>query len=115
VNIPSLFDHLTARVTDAATSHASANDPEAQIRRGSQRDRLLAVYHDYRFSGGLTDEEAGAIINLDQVRATRRCSELRAAGWIEPTGITRTTSNGAAARVCWITPEGLITHRKATR
>ena len=71
-------------------------------RTGSQRRTLLEAYAD----GPLTDEEAGLWTGLaDRPRCCywKRCSELRQAGWIAPTGETRPSTAGEQQQVCQIT------------
>jgi hypothetical protein len=91
------------RMTDPATSRKAAEN--IKVRSGSQRHTLLVAYGDH---GSLTDEEAGEITGLRRpgVCYWKRCSELRAAGYIEPTGQTRLSSVGEAQMVCRLTDLG---------
>lgn len=93
------------RVTDPETSRKAGQ--QAQIRAGSQRHQLLAVYADH---GGLIDEEAGEISGLRRpgVCYWKRCSELRQQGYIEPTGETRVSNVGEWQQVCRITDLGKV-------
>lgn len=94
------------RRTDPETSHqaARANRPQ----RNSQRQRLLGAFANNAavHGDGLTDEEAGDLVGLDHVAATRRLSELRQCGWIAPTGTTRPTRSGCESMVCLLTDAG---------
>lgn len=107
-----LFDQPgLARTSDPVTSHqAAALYP---IHRGSDRYRLLAAYAEL---GPSTDEQVGIHEGIRRVADTRRASELRRSGLIEPTGAKRPTATGAKAMVCRITPAGreaLAAARKA--
>lgn len=95
---------LGVRNSDTETSRAPLR--AVSIRSGSQRAHLLAEYakHD-----GLTDEESGLVSGLaDYPRCCywKRCSELRQAGYIAPTGETRLSTAGEAQQVCAITVAG---------
>ena len=90
-----------------------ANDPETStkaaqglwVRAGSQRATLLAEYaHD-----PMTDEEAGnasGLAMLPKCCYWKRCSELRQAGYITPTGEVRQSSARVDQQVCSITEAG---------
>lgn len=106
---PSLFDIPHARSTDPGTSHAAAKT----VRVGSHIAHLLAAYCD--FPEGLTDEEAGTNAGLAGTGYWKRCSDLRAWGWIARTGTTRAGSTGAAQEVCSITDAGRSALVKATK
>lgn len=70
----------------------------------------MLLLAEYAHRDGLTDEEAGLFSGLAQRPKCcywKRCSELRASGFIVPTGETRISSAGSAMQVCAITPEGL--------
>jgi hypothetical protein len=105
-----LGDVIPSRSTDPETSHAAA--AEIQVRANSQRARLLQAFawaaRRNRYGGALTDEEAMAL--NDRVSPTseysKRCSELRAGGFIEPTGETRAGSAGPQRIVSRITDKG---------
>ena len=96
---------LGVRANDGTTSKAGAKS--LRVRAGSQRAKLLVEYfrtHD------LTDEEAGKMSNLASMPKCcywKRCGELRQAGYITPTGETRTSSAGVEQQVCMITVEGM--------
>ena len=89
------------------------NDPETStkaaqslwVRSGSQRAKLLAQYaHD-----AMTDEEAGnasGLAMLPKCCYWKRCSELRQAGYIAPTGEVRQSSARVDQQVCSITQAG---------
>ena len=98
-----LFHAPLHREPDRPTSVQGAKD--VKHRRTSQAMLLLTEYRNH----DLTDEEAGARSGL--IRRSRcywkRCSDLRAAGYIVPTGATRIGSSGSAQMICAITPEGL--------
>lgn len=110
VELLELFPHdvtepVAGRVrrTDPATSHAAANDATCAVLHGSQRFKLLRAYADL---GSLTDEQAGIREGIRRVADTRRCSELRRAGLIQPDGTSGETSTGASAMRCVITHAG---------
>jgi hypothetical protein len=106
-----LMDALTlslARTTDPATSKKGAAD--VRPRAGSQKAVLLRAF---ALAGphGLTDEEAGYVSHLaDDPRCGywKRCSELRAAGLIAPTGEERTGRTGSAQAVHALTELGRL-------
>lgn len=96
---------LGARATDPDTSRAAT--VSLTVRAGSQRHRLLQAYA--VVAGGMTDEEAGNATGLaDSPRCCywKRCSELRQAGYIAPTGANRSSTAGEAQQVCAITDAG---------
>jgi hypothetical protein len=95
---------LGVRRNNGATSGAGAK--AMTVRAGSQRAILLAVYNSNVY---LTDEEAGNVSGLSMLPKCcywKRCSELRQAGYIRPTGKTRISSAGVEQQVCEITDEG---------
>lgn len=95
---------LGVRRNNGATSGAGAK--AITVRAGTQRAQLLKMYLNYE----LTDEEAGRMSGLADMPNCcywKRCSELRQAGYIEPTGETRLSSAGVPQQVCRITAEGL--------
>jgi hypothetical protein len=95
---------LGVRGNDGATSTGGAK--AMTVRAGSQRAILLAAYDSNVY---LTDEEAGNVSGLAMLPKCcywKRCSELRQAGYIRPTGKTRTSSAGVEQQVCEITDEG---------
>lgn len=111
---------IPSRTTDPATSHAAAR--EIKIKAGSQRARLLQAFAEEpefrRAMGwadldGMTDEEAMEAAKgvYERSEYSKRCSELREAGYIEPTGETRTGSSGLQRIVSRITDKG----RRAVR
>lgn len=95
---------LGVRRNDKATSKAGAK--AMTVRAGSQRAILLSTYYTNVY---LTDEEAGnasGLALLPKCCYWKRCSELRQAGYIRPTGKTRISSAGVEQQVCEITPDG---------
>lgn len=94
---------LTFRATDPETSkQAPARDKRTKIMY-----QLLGVYT----LNDVTDEEAIELLlnrppTLGDEGKRRRCSDLRALGWIEPTGETRSNSSGRQRIVCAITEAG---------
>ena len=95
---------LTFRTTDPATSRQAP----PRRRRNAQIWTMLEVYtlHD------VTDEEAveiavGRPATLSDEGLRRRCSDLRALGWIAPTGDERINASGKKRIVCHITNLGL--------
>lgn len=108
---PTLWDSLTpdpkhlARSTDPATSRKAAQ--RTPFRATSQNALLLAVY---AAGGQLSDDEAAQQAGL----LTRvgccwwhRCSDLRKAGFIAPTGTRISSLTGEERMTCVITPAGL--------
>lgn len=95
------------RTTDPQTSRDGARS--FVMRAGSQRARLLAAYADWDVVG-LTDAEAAEHAGLrDQVGCCwwKRCSELRQAGYIADTEMTRTDPHTMEERmVCLVTDKG---------
>ena len=99
-----MWDELPLfRNTDPATSVQGAAD--VKPRRTSQAMLLLSLYE----YADLTDEQAGDLSGLARRPKCcywKRCSELRAKGYIVATGETRISSAGSAMQVCAITAEG---------
>jgi hypothetical protein len=96
--------HEEARATDPVTSHVAAKMP---FKRDSQRHLLLKGYYAASASDqGMTDEEAARWAGIRSGCPWKRCSELREAGLILPTGQTRLSSGGAQQRVCRISSYG---------
>lgn len=97
---------IPARDTDPETSHA-ATAAQMLAGGGSQRAYLLEAFS--RLTDA-TDEEA--MDSHPEVSPTseysKRCSELRDAGYIEPTGQTRPGRSGNARIVSRITEEGRV-------
>jgi hypothetical protein len=94
---------LGVRRDDGATSGAGAK--AMTVRAGSQRALLLAQYE----QDSMTDEEAGhasGLAALPKCCYWKRCSELRQAGYIATTGVTRRSSAGVDQHVCAITQAG---------
>jgi hypothetical protein len=88
------------RTDDKPTSVAGA--ASVAPRAGTQKARLLAVYHE----GPATDEEAAARAGLIRACYWKRCGELREDGLIKPTGDTRVGDAGVIRVVCALTPIG---------
>ena len=94
---------LGVRANDPATSTKAA--ATIWVRAGSQRAKLLAQYD----LDSMTDEEAGhasGLAMLPKCCYWKRCSELRQAGYIATTGVTRPSSAGVEQLVCAITQAG---------
>lgn len=87
---------MNARRTDPWTSHAAAESMIGPAQ--TLREALLAAYR--ATPAGLTDEEACLLANISG--GWKRCSELRKAGKIIPTGHTRIGSRGRHGIVCAI-------------
>jgi hypothetical protein len=101
-----MFDDLPLfRKEDPITSVLGAGD--VKPRRRTQAELLLAEY----LNRPMTDEEAGMASGLalkPKCCYWKRCSELRAGGFIATTGETRLSSAGSAMQVCEITFKGKI-------
>ncbi len=99
---------IPARNTDPGTSHAATR--AIALRAGTQRARLLEAFALEAAAFGLTDEEAADLADGVPYRSefAKRCSELREAGWIEPTGQTRKGVAGHDRIVSRITDAGRI-------
>ena len=91
------------RNTDPITSALGAKD--VKPRRGSQQALLLACYELL----DMTDEQAGIASGLalkPRCCYWKRCSELRAGGYIADTGDTALSSANSLMMVCAITDKG---------
>lgn len=99
---------IPARRTDPATSKSAA--AAIVVRAGTQRARLLAAFarDDVLDQDGATDEQAARLADGVSMSSeyAKRCSELREAGLIEPTGATRPGVSGPERIVSRITSEG---------
>lgn len=101
---------IPARNTDPGTSHAAT--ASVVIKAGNQRTILLGAFAGTLAAdrGGLTDEEAmetsEGVSPLSEF--AKRCSELRDAGLIEPTGETRPGQSGVHRIVSRITEAGRL-------
>lgn len=75
---------------------------------GTQQARLLAAFAQPAAADGLTDEEAADLADGVPYRSefAKRCSELREAGLIVPTGATRKGVAGHERIVSQITDAG---------
>jgi hypothetical protein len=95
-------DPSHARRTDPDTSHATAK----LVKMNAQRYRVLGSYYKHRRE--MIDHEAYALAGMHQSGyAHQRCSDLRNAGWIVPTGNKGTTPFKKPARKCVITTTGI--------
>lgn len=110
---PSIFDADKAepragrhRSSDPVTSRDAGLDAANRMRWNSSRHLLLQEF--YCTFEGLTYEEAGFAIGLNNVQATRRCSELKRDALIVETSETRKTSSGSKASVYVITYAGAM-------
>lgn len=95
---------VPSRRDDPPTSAAAAQ--AVTVRANNQRGRLLRAY---RWApNGLTDDEAQARAVGVSVTSCywKRCSELRDAGFITTTGVTRAGRAGVQRIVCFLTPAG---------
>ena len=110
---PILYDEWAAIGLVNGWLGVRANDPETStkaaqnlsVRAGSQRALLLSQYD----ADSMTDEEAGhasGLALLPKCCYWKRCSELRQAGYIATTGVTRPSSAGVEQQVCAITQAG---------
>jgi hypothetical protein len=110
---PSIFDADRAeprigraRKSDPMTSKLAGEGSANRMRWNSSRHLLLQEF--FCDFDGLTYEEAGLAIGLNNVQATRRCSELKRDGLIIETEETRKTSSGCKASVYVITYAGAM-------
>lgn len=90
--------HELARRTDPETSKAAARRLEA----GSIRKALLKTF----LVGSRTFEEAADVAGIDPWQASKRVSDLIAAGFVHDTGGTRSGASGRQQRILQITAEG---------
>lgn len=112
---PSTGTVIPSRSSDPDTSRRA--EP-TEVRAGTQRARLLAAFALEPAVDGLTDEEAADLADGVPYRSefAKRCSELRAAGLIEPCvdggtsmPVTRKGVAGHYRIVCQITDAGRAT------
>ena len=94
---------LNFRADDPGTSKQGPRG----FKRTSGIMKMLEVY----CLNDVTDEEAvelliGHPITINEEGLRRRCSDLRALGWIAPTGDTRFSGRGRSRIVCAITDAG---------
>jgi hypothetical protein len=95
----------SARNTDPDTSKQAGEN--LAVRGGSQRAIILATY----LHGDYIDDEIGQITgfaNITNCNYWKRCSELRQAGYIEPTGFTRRSRANKLQQICRITDAGRL-------
>jgi hypothetical protein len=107
--LPEAGRTIPSRNTDPGTSHAAARS--VSVRAGTQRAKLLLTFYvdgQLAEKPGLTDEEAMEMSEgVSPVSEfAKRCSELRDAGLIEPTGETRKGNAGVDRIVSAITDKG---------
>jgi hypothetical protein len=95
---------VPTRYSDPDTSHEA--ERLIRVTANNQRGKLLAAY---RWAPqGFTDDEAQTTAGVSPASCYwKRCSELRDAGFIVPTGITRKGRAGVQRIVCALTPLGL--------
>lgn len=111
VEPPTVGRTIPARRSDPGTSHDATNS--VAVTGENQRGRLLKAFHarygDDADDAGLTDEEAmnRAVGVTAWSEYAKRCSELRDAGLIEPTGEVRKGESGRGRIVSKITDAGL--------
>lgn len=55
---------------------------------------------------GLTPDEAATRAKADEIGVRARCSQMRGRGWLEGTGLVRTSSHGGPQEVLRITDSG---------
>jgi len=94
---------LPFRTNDPTTSRQTPSTPK----RLSGAIRMLEVY----CLNDVTDEEAVEVLlgrpaTLKDEGLRRRCSDLRALGWIAATGDTRPNGRGRQRMICAITDAG---------
>lgn len=100
-----------ARVDDPVTSRLAAF---GQRRRGVHLERVLRAYAD---GEALTDVSAAQRSGLDRIETTRRASELRSLGLIQPLRfhdgelVTALLPTGRRGMVCRITQAGILALR----
>ena len=100
-----LFTWANARSTDPHTSHLAA---EAHRGLLGAHDRLITLLAHAQHPDGLTDFELAAILGRQQTSVGVRRGELRNAGLIEETDITRLSPSRSPAIVWRITLMGRI-------
>jgi len=92
-----------ARTTDPETSHAAAK--HAEYRSGSHKAVLLEAYR-AAYPRPLTDREAAERTGLDPWQVSKRCSDLRRDGRIEPVDEVVGPSGERVRRCAWVVIEG---------
>lgn len=97
---------IPSRGTDPGTSHRAEPTP---IRARTQRAKLLESFGLPSAVEGITDEEAMELATgvSPGSEYAKRCSELRDAELIRPTGATRKGGTGIERIVSQITEEGI--------
>lgn len=102
-----------ARTTDPKTSKDAAK--KFTLQRSTQRFRLLQEFVRDAYAGGLGISDEGAAIRAQLSRLDsghKRGAELRAAGLIEPVGVTK-GAHGCDVRICTATQEGCLRYEQA--
>jgi hypothetical protein len=94
------------RHTDPPTSQEAAASKKNRIRWQGQKHKLLLAFADHE---DMTADEAGIATSLFGTTANywKRCSELRAKGFIKDTGATRLSQSKEQQIVSTITQMGL--------
>lgn len=106
-----LFDLLSDPAAPGGSLHAVPTDTEAHAaalvapRAGTQRLRVLAAIADAGDSG-LTDPELAATTGLYLYSAAPRRNELLNGGWLEDSGLRRSTGRGGGAIAWRLSPAG---------
>ena len=97
MNQPTLWSYPhTAGYREPTTSKDAAETIEASGRAQTLRDRVLAHFDAGHQS---TADEVALALNEPFRAVQPRCSELRAKGFIKPTGIRRIGSGGGSSHV----------------
>jgi hypothetical protein len=96
-----MYEPIVARRGDPVTSKLAAGETKAK--RATQRMQLLAVYA-FTPLQTFTDRQASMGAGLVH-GGWKRCSELRALGWIAP--VSNTRQDGRLVMVCGITDDGM--------
>lgn len=95
VSTPTLWDQPVARTRDLPTAKAAGL--AAAERRTENQERVLAVLRSH--PEGLTDEQTGALLDMDKTTAGKRRLELERMGLVEMTDETRPTKRNRSATV----------------
>jgi hypothetical protein len=97
-----------ARWSDPSTSRGAVTKND-RLRWKSQQAKILLSFYQGNHHRGFSDEEAGYVTGLLQVRACyrKRCGELREKGYLAEAGETRESSFGKHNIVSRITDKGI--------
>lgn len=107
--LPEAVASAPARPSDPRTSHASqARNASKDVGRFSTRSRQARLLEAFVAQGGLTDFEATVMVlgtavpgpQFDGCR--RRCSDLRAAGYLKDSGKTRCNEGSPDESIVWL-------------